>query len=67
MNVSKYYETDCLLNFLLHVMFLLETKFVKNIYIKARIFFIFLANFLKQTWNSFNTKFQPQWKDRESS
>ena len=22
---------------------------------------------LKQTWNSFNTKFQTQWKDRESS
>ena len=22
---------------------------------------------LKQTWHSFNTKFQTQWKDRESS
>ena len=24
-------------------------------------------NVLKQTWHSFNTKFQTQWKDRESS
>ena len=34
---------------------------------QARIFFIFLKTFLKQTWNAFNTKFQPQWKDRKSS
>ena len=28
--VSKYYETDCLQNFLLHFMLLLTRKFVKN-------------------------------------
>ena len=28
---------------------------------------MFLKNVLKQTWNSFNTKFQPHWKNRESS
>ena len=31
--VSKYYETDCLQNFLLLFMFLLTTKFVKNSHI----------------------------------
>ena len=55
--VSKYYETDCLQNFILLSVLLLTTKFVKNSHIWARIFFIFLKNVLKQTWNSFNTKF----------
>ena len=31
--VSKYYETDCLQNFLLLFMFLLTTNFVKNSHI----------------------------------
>ena len=35
------------------------TKFVKKSAIYARIYFIFLKNVLKQTWNSFNTKFGP--------
>ena len=48
-------------------MFLLTNKFVKNSHMLARIFFIFLKNVLKQTWMSFNTKFQRQWKDRKSS
>ena len=30
---SKYYEIDCLQNFLLHFMFLLTTKFVQNSHI----------------------------------
>ena len=65
--VSKYFETDFLQSFLLLFMFLLTAKFVKNSHILARIFFIFLKNAPKRTWNSFNTKFQPQWKDRKSS
>ena len=48
-------------------MLLWTTKFVKNSHIEARIVFIFLKNVLKQIWNSFNTKFQPQWKDQENS
>ena len=48
-------------------MLLLTTKFVKNGHIYDRIFFIFLKNVLKQTWHSFNTKFQTQRKDGESS
>ena len=48
-------------------MFLLPTKFAKNSNIWARIFFIVLKHVLKQTWNPFNTKFQPQWKDRKGS
>ena len=46
-------------------MFLLTSKFVKNS--QARIFFIFLKNVLKETWDSFNTKFESPWKDRKSS
>ena len=65
--VSKYYETDCLQNFLLFFMFLLTVKLVKNIHIEARIFSVFLKNVLKQTWNSLNTKFQLQWKHQNSS
>ena len=48
-------------------MSLLTAKFVKNSHILARIYFIFLKNVLKQTWNFFNIKFRPQWKDRKSS
>ena len=43
------------------------TKFVKKSHIYARIYFIFLKTVLKQTWNCFNTKFGPQWKDQKSS
>ena len=39
--------------------------FIGHIY--ARIYFVFLKNILKQAWNSFNTKFRPQWKYRKSS
>ena len=35
-------------------MSLLTAKFAKNIHIKARIYFIFLKNILKETGNSFN-------------
>ena len=48
-------------------MFLLTTKFVRNSHFQGRIFFIFLKTFLRETRNSFNTKFQPQWKDRKSN
>ena len=48
-------------------MFLLTAEFVLNSHIKARIYFVFPKNVLKQTWNSFNTKFWSQWKDRKSS
>ena len=41
--------------------------FVKNSNISATIFFIFLKNLLKQTWNSFDTKFQLQGKDLRSN
>ena len=43
-------------------MSLLPTKFIKNSHIWGKIYFIFLKNVLKQTRNSFNTKFQAQWK-----
>ena len=66
LKVSKYYEKDCLQNFLLLFLLLLTAKLVKNGHIQARIYVIFLKNALKQTWNSFNTKFRRQWQDRES-
>ena len=65
--VSKYYEKDCLQIFLLLFMSLLPTKFVKNSHIWGKIYFIFLKNVLKQTRNSFNIKFQAQWKACSSS
>ena len=65
--VSKYYVNDCLQNFVLLFISLLPTKFVKNSHIWSKIYLIFLKNVLKQTWNSFNTKFQAQRKARNSS
>ena len=65
--VSKYYGKDCLQIFLLLLMSLLKTKFVKNSHIWGKIYLTFLKNELKQTRNSFNTKFQAQWKACSSS
>ena len=48
-------------------MSLLPTKFVKKSHIWGKIYFIFLKNVLKQSRNSFNTKFQAQWKACSSS
>ena len=36
----------------------LRVSIDKNSHIQARIYFIFLENFIKQTWKSFNIKFQ---------
>ena len=47
--------------------FFLTVKLIKNSHIDACIFFIFLKNVLNQTWSSFNTKFQPHWKDLKRS
>ena len=65
--LSKYYEKDCLQIFLSLFRSLLATKFVKNSHIWDKIYFIFLKYVLKQTRNSFNTKFQAQWKACSSS
>ena len=58
-NVSKYYENDCVI-FFFFLMFLLTALIVKNSHIHGRILSIFLKNVLKQTWESFSNKFQPQ-------
>ena len=58
--VIKYYENDCLKNFILPFMSLLTVSVVKNSHIKARIYSILLKNVPKQTLESFNTKF---WHD----
>ena len=47
--------------------FLLTASIIKNRHIQAKSYFILLKNVLKQTWESFNTKFQPQQKNRKSS
>ena len=65
--VSRYYETDCLGNFALLFKFLFLTRFFRNSHIWTRIFFVFLKNVLQQTWNSFNSKFEHQQKDRKRS
>ena len=48
-------------------MSLLTTLIVKNSHIFAGIYFIFQKNVLDQTWNTFDTKIEYQWKDRETS
>ena len=65
--VSKFYGKDSPQIVLLLLMSLLPTKFVKNSHIRDKIYFIFLKNVLKQTRNSFNIKFQAQWKACSSS
>ena len=45
---------------------LLAALIVKNSHILAGIYYNF-PNVADQTWKVFNTKFGPQWKDRESS
>ena len=45
--VSKYYENDCLQNFIFPFMSLLTAKFVKSSHIWARIYFIFLRDKLE--------------------
>ena len=46
---SKTYENDCLQNFLLLFMSILEVPNVKNSHIWARVYFVFLKDNLKQT------------------
>ena len=47
--VSKYYENDCLQNFIFLHISAVTAKYVKNSHIKARIYVIFLEIVLKQT------------------
>ena len=54
---SKYYEKDCLQNFILLSMFLLTTKF------RLEHSLSFWKYVVKLSWNYFNTKFTAQWKD----
>ena len=48
-------------------MSLSTAKFVKKSRIMARPYFIFVKNILNQPWKAFNTKFQPQSEDQNSS
>ena len=56
--VSKYYHNDCLQNVLSHFMSLFTAKLVKNSHTRAKIYFIFLENVLKQTSNILNSQFE---------
>ena len=56
--VSKYCHNDCLKNVLSRFISLLTAKFVKNSHTRAKIYFIFLENVLKQTSNILNNQFQ---------
>ena len=57
---SKYYENDCLQNFILLFISLSTVPIVKNSHILARVYLILLQVVLKQIWKSFNIKFRPQ-------
>ena len=56
--VSKYYHNECLQNVLSHFMSLFTAKLVKNSHTRAKIYFIFLENVLKQTSNILNSQFE---------
>ena len=58
--VSKYYDRDCLKNFILLFMSLLTDSIVKNSHLLAGIYFIILKNVIDQTSKAFITKFRPQ-------
>ena len=60
-NNSKYYNHDCLQNFILLVMSLLTAPIVKSSHILAKIYV------LHQTWKFFNTKCGTQWNDWKNS
>ena len=47
-------------------MYLLNAPINKFSLIQDRIYFVFLKHVLKQTWESFNSKFGPEWKDQKS-
>ena len=63
--LSKYYEHDCLKNFLLLLMSLLIALIVKNSHILGWNLFYLSKKRSRPNWKAFNTKFGPQWKDRE--
>ena len=65
--VSEYYENVCLQHFLMPFISLLIAQCVKKGHIQARLNLIFLKILLKQTSNSFNTKFGTQYKNAKSS
>ena len=63
--MSKYYNIIAKISFTFYVF--INSLIVRNGHILTGIYFIFLKNVLDQTWKAFNTKFGPQWEDRESS
>ena len=65
--VTKHYERDCLQNFSLLFRSLSSALIVRKSHILAVIYLFFVKIVLEQTWKTFNTKFEPHWKDRESS
>ena len=48
-------------------MSLLRAELVKNSHIQVWIHFFFLTNILKETWNTFTTKFWRQEKNQQDS
>ena len=65
--VSKYYDHDCVRNFVLLFMSLITALIVKNSHIAAVIYFIFLRKRRRLNLKIFNIKFRPHCKDQESS
>ena len=65
--VSKYYDQDCLKNFLLDLMSLLGVPIFLKSHFLAEIHFIFLKTHPRYNFKGFQYKIWIQWKDRKSS
>ena len=65
--VSKYYDQDCLKNFIFRFMSLLRAPILKKVIFLVEIFLIFLKICRGSTSKAFNAKLAPQWKGRKSS
>ena len=64
---SKCDESDRLRKLPFLFMFLLTDPMLKTVIYRLKITLFFVRNCPKKTWKTFNTKFWPKWKHRESS
>ena len=65
--VLKYYDQDCLKNFLLLFMSLLSASIVKNSHFCDWTLLNLSKKRRRPTFKGLNTKFGPQWEGRKSS
>ena len=67
LKVSKYYDHDCLQNFILLFMSLSTVQIVTNIHVFVVVYFIFLKKHLRLNLKGLQYLIGPQWKDLKNS